>query len=134
MEIIELPNQERIKTFGEKENYKYLGILEVDTIKRAEMLRKKEKRVHQKNEEASRNQTLYPVGWCGGGVKNKPTASLQLGKTPPNECLRSDTKQSDCEAVVVQELWRIRTTPSLPLLTCPLWPEVVTPDRVLYMF
>ena len=33
MEGIELPNQERIRTFGEKENYKYLGILEVDTIK-----------------------------------------------------------------------------------------------------
>ena len=30
---IELPNQERIRTHGEKENYKYLEILEVDTIK-----------------------------------------------------------------------------------------------------
>ena len=32
-EGIELPNQESIRTYGEKENYKYLGILEVDTIK-----------------------------------------------------------------------------------------------------
>ena len=36
-EGIELPNQERIRTFGEKENYKYLGILEADTIKQVEI-------------------------------------------------------------------------------------------------
>ena len=30
---IELPNQESIRMFGEKENYKYLEILEVDIIK-----------------------------------------------------------------------------------------------------
>ena len=33
MEGIKLPNQERIRTLEEKENYKYLRILEVDTIK-----------------------------------------------------------------------------------------------------
>ena len=32
-EGIGLPNQENIKTLWEKENYKYLRILEVDTIK-----------------------------------------------------------------------------------------------------
>ena len=32
-EGMELPNQEKIKTLGEKETYKYLGILEGDTIK-----------------------------------------------------------------------------------------------------
>ena len=32
-EGMDLPNEERIRTFGEKENDKYLGILEVDTIK-----------------------------------------------------------------------------------------------------
>ena len=31
-ERTELPNQERIRTHREKENYKYLGILEADTI------------------------------------------------------------------------------------------------------
>ena len=36
----ELPNQERIKTLGEKENHKYFGILEADTIKQAEMKEK----------------------------------------------------------------------------------------------
>ena len=34
---IELPNQNKIRTLAEKENYKYLGILEVDTIKQVEM-------------------------------------------------------------------------------------------------
>ena len=34
---MELPNQEKIRTFGEKETYKYLGILEADTIKQVEM-------------------------------------------------------------------------------------------------
>ena len=37
MEGIELPNQERIRTIGEKENNKYFGILEAGTIKQTEM-------------------------------------------------------------------------------------------------
>ena len=32
-EGIEIPNQEKIRTLGEKKIYKYLGILEADTIK-----------------------------------------------------------------------------------------------------
>ena len=31
------------------------------------------------------------------------------------------------------ELWRMRSTPSLPSLPGPLWPGVVAPDRVLSM-
>ena len=31
------------------------------------------------------------------------------------------------------ELWRMQSTPSLPSLLCPLWPEVVAPNRVLSM-
>ena len=34
---IELPNQDKIRTLGENETYKYLGILEVDTIKQVKM-------------------------------------------------------------------------------------------------
>ena len=30
---MELPDQDKIRTFGEKEMYKYLGILEADAIK-----------------------------------------------------------------------------------------------------
>ena len=34
---MELPNQDKMRTPGEEETYKYLGILEVDTIKQVEM-------------------------------------------------------------------------------------------------
>ena len=41
-EGVELTNQVVIGTLGEKETYKYLGILEVDTIKQVEIKDKKE--------------------------------------------------------------------------------------------
>ena len=34
---MELPNHDKIRTLGENETYEYLGILEADTIKQAEM-------------------------------------------------------------------------------------------------
>ena len=34
---MERPNQDKIRTLGEKETYKYLSILEADTIKQVEM-------------------------------------------------------------------------------------------------
>ena len=37
---MELPNQDEIRTVGEKETYKYLRILEADTIKQEEMKEK----------------------------------------------------------------------------------------------
>ena len=37
---MELPNQDKIRTLGEKETYKYLGILEADTIKQEKMKEK----------------------------------------------------------------------------------------------
>ena len=40
---IELPNQDKIRTLAEKETYKYLGILEADTIKQVEMKKKIQK-------------------------------------------------------------------------------------------
>ena len=39
----ELPNQDKIRTLGEKETYKYLGILEADTIKQVQMKDKVQK-------------------------------------------------------------------------------------------
>ena len=39
-EEIELPNQGKIRMLGEKVTYKYLGILEADTIKQVEMKEK----------------------------------------------------------------------------------------------
>ena len=40
-EGIELSNQERIRRFRERENYKFLAILKADTIKQAKMKEKK---------------------------------------------------------------------------------------------
>ena len=37
---MELPNQDKIRTLGEKEIYKYKGILEADPIKQVEMKEK----------------------------------------------------------------------------------------------
>ena len=43
---------------GEKENNKYLGILEEDTLKQAEIKEKNMKRIPPKNDKASRSQAL----------------------------------------------------------------------------
>ena len=51
-------NQEIIRTLGEKETDKYLGILEVETIKLVTMKKKKKRRVSQTNEKTSRTQRL----------------------------------------------------------------------------
>ena len=40
-----------------------------------------------------------------------------------------DTKQSDGEAPVMQELWGMRNNPSLASLPGPLRPEVVVPVK-----
>ena len=40
---MELLNQDKIRTLGEKETYKYLGILEANTIKQVEMKDKNQK-------------------------------------------------------------------------------------------
>ena len=37
---MKLPNQDKIRTLGEKETYKYLGVLEADTIKQVELKEK----------------------------------------------------------------------------------------------
>ena len=58
VEGIELPYQESIRAVGEKENYKYLGILEADTITNKLRGRKNKKREPQKDKKASWNQDL----------------------------------------------------------------------------
>ena len=56
---------------------------------------------------------------------------LCRGVRLPNEHPGYDTKQSDGEAPVTQELWGMLSTPILPSLPGPLWPGVVAPDRTL---
>ena len=41
---MEIPNLDKIRTLGENETYKYLGILEADTIKQVEMKHKIQKK------------------------------------------------------------------------------------------
>ena len=43
---------------GEKKIYKYLGIMEADSIKKAERKEKKLKRVSQENDETNGNQAI----------------------------------------------------------------------------
>ena len=50
---------------------------------------------------------------------------------PHNECPGYDMKQSNGKVPVMVELWGMQSTPSLPLLSGPLWPRVVVPDSVL---
>ena len=66
------------------------------------------------------------------GLKNKPTASLQTGKTrTANECPDIALNNLIGEVPVILELWRMRSTPKLPSLQRSRWPRVVAPDRVL---
>ena len=58
MEGSKLPNREKIKMLWEKETYKYLGILKVDTPKQVEIKGNIKKRVPQENEETIGNQII----------------------------------------------------------------------------
>ena len=44
---MELPNHDKIRTLGEKDTFKYLGILEAETIKQVEMKEKIKKEYHR---------------------------------------------------------------------------------------
>ena len=54
-------------------------------------------------------------------------------RLPPNKCPVYDTKQSDGEVPVMQELWGMRSTLSISSLPDPLWPGMVEPDKTLSM-
>ena len=53
-EGIDQPNQEKNRTLGEKETYKYLGILEADIIKQVEMKEKLKKSISGERESYSK--------------------------------------------------------------------------------
>ena len=55
---IELPNQDKIRMLAENETYKYLGILEADTIKQVEMKNKFKKNISGELENYSRQDSL----------------------------------------------------------------------------
>ena len=56
-EGIELPNQEKVRTLGKKETYKYLGILEADSIKLVE-IKKNLKSISVESESYSRQNDI----------------------------------------------------------------------------
>ena len=55
---------ERTRTLGEKEEFKYLGILEAGIIKHVVMKEKNKKRVPQTNRKTSRNQAFQKKSCC----------------------------------------------------------------------
>ena len=66
-------------------------------------------------------------------IAQSATASLQRGKTLPNEHPGYDTKQSDGEVPIILEVWGMWSTPLLPSVPRSLWSSVVAPDQVLAM-
>ena len=66
-----------------------------------------------------------PVG-CGSKIH---WLLFCWGVRRPYECPGYDTKQSDGEVPVMLEVWGMWSTPSLPSLPGPLWPEVVAPEK-----
>ena len=71
-----------------------------------------------------------PVGW---GCRIHRLIRCRGVPPLPNKCPGYDTKQSDGEVPVMQELRGTWSTRSLPSLPGPLWPRVVAPDRALSM-
>ena len=55
---MQLPNEDKIKTFAENKTYKYLGILEADTIKQVEMKEKFKKIISGELENYSRQNSI----------------------------------------------------------------------------
>ena len=75
MEGIELSNQERIRMLREKENYKYLEILEVNIIKKAKIKRKDFLR---------RTRKLLKTKLCRRNlIRDKHPGSLQVRYSRP---------------------------------------------------
>ena len=65
-EGIEQPTQEKIRTVREREMYKYLDILEVDTIKQVEMKEKKpKKKCPEKRENYSKQNYIAEIASKG---------------------------------------------------------------------
>ena len=56
-----------------------------------------------------------------------------MGLNSLNKYPAKGTKPSNGEASIMLELYGRRSTPSLPSLTCPFWPGVRAPGRVLSM-
>ena len=89
---MEIPNQDKIRTLAENETYKYLGILEADTIKQVEMKDKMQKeylrRTRKLLETKLSNRNLIK------GI-NTWAAPLVRYSGPFLKCTRDELKQMD---------------------------------------
>ena len=64
-EGIELSNREKVRTHGEKEAYRYLGKLEADTDKHAEMKKRKKKKTSRERENYSKPNYIVEISSKG---------------------------------------------------------------------
>ena len=55
---MELPNQDNIRTFGENETYKYMGILETDIIKQVQLKDKIQKEYCRRTRKILKTKSL----------------------------------------------------------------------------
>ena len=65
-EGIELPNQDKIRTPEEMETYKYMGILEADTIKHVEMKEKIKERYPRRTRKLDYIPEISPKEYIWG--------------------------------------------------------------------
>ena len=95
-EATELPNQGKIKTFGEKETYKYLEILEVDIIKPAE-IKEKIKKENLRRRRKLLETKLYDRNLMDCLPCNIPRNILKVDKRR-NSTKRPENKKSHDDA------------------------------------
>ena len=75
---------------------------------------------------------VYYVVGSAGAVEYTDCIYAEGWDLPLNECLGYDIKPSNGD-IPASEIWGMPNIHSLTLLTAPLWPRVVAPDRVLSM-
>ena len=92
MDRMELSNQDKIRTSREKETYKYLGILEADTIKQVEMKEKIKKEYLRRT-----RKLLETKLCCGNFIKGINTWAVPLIRysRPFLKWTREELKQMD---------------------------------------
>ena len=89
---MELPNQDKIKTLAENETYKYLDILEADTITQVEMKDKIKKEYHRRTRKLLETK-LHSRNIIKG--INTWAVSLVRYSGPFLKCTRDEFKQMD---------------------------------------
>ena len=81
------------------------------------------------NEKKTTLPSFKNQDWKNVTVETKNKILLYI----PTANITELNKPSDGEVPVMLGLWGMQRTSSLPLLPGPLWPEMVAPDRALFM-